>query len=188
MQEISLTGHSQGIGKALHTTLSKNFIVKGYSRSNGYNIATEEGRQSIFDNSSNASIFINNAHYSNAQTELFTLFFGNWMYDETKTIVNISSQSKYPGQSVNWSGYSAYKASLNHQAYLCAFKTDRACRIITINPGLVKTSMTLSAQESKKKMLTPEEVADTVHWVITQPQHIEIGELSLWYKSSDQSR
>ena len=188
MTEITLTGHTKGIGKALHTTLSQNFNVKGYSRSNGYDISTEKGRQIIFDESYNANIFINNAYHSNAQTELFTLFFENWMYDENKTIVNISSQSKYPGQSVNWSGYSAYKASLNHQAYLCAFKTDRKCRIITINPGLVKTQMTSDAQKTGKGMITPEEVAEAVIWAVSQPQHIEIGELSLWYKSPDQSR
>lgn len=186
--EITLTGHTKGIGKALQKTLSSNFNVKGYSRSNGYDISTPEGRNKIFASSKNADIFINNAYHSNSQIELFTLFFQNWLEDETKTIVNISSQSKYPGQSVNWSGYSAYKAALNHQAYLCAFKTNRKCRIISINPGLVKTDMTLDAQKTKKGMLTPEEVAQAVKYAIELPQHIEIGELSLWYKSPDQSR
>ena len=116
------------------------------------------------------------------------MLFEKWIYDETKTIVNISSQSKYTGMSKNWSGYSAYKASLNHQAYLCGFNTDRKCRIITINPGLVKTDMTKSAQQLNKGMLTPKEVAEAVKWTLQQPQHIEIGELSLWYKSPDQSR
>lgn len=188
MKEITLTGHTKGIGKALHKTLSENFNVKGYSRSNGYDISTPKGREKVFELSSYADIFINNAYYSNAQTELFTLFFENWMYHEDKTIVNISSQSKYPGMSKNWSGYSAYKASLNHQAYLCAFKTDRKCRIITINPGLVRTGMTLPAQKEGKNMLTPLEIAEAVKWAIKLPQHIEVGELSLWYKSPDQSR
>ena len=188
MLEVSLTGHTKGIGEALHRTLSSKFIVKGYSRTNGYDISSSEGRQHIFESSKHSDIFINNAYYSNSQTELFTLFFENWLYDENKTIVNISSQSKYPGMSKNWSGYSAYKASLNHQAYLCGFKTDRKCRIITVNPGLVRTSMTLDAQQSNKGMLTAEEVAQAVDWAISLPQHIEIGELSLWYKSPDQSR
>lgn len=188
MLEVSLTGHTKGIGEALHNILSKNFKVKGYSRSNGYDISTPSGRLHIFDQSKDSDIFINNAYFSNAQTELFTIFFENWMYNENKTIVNISSQSKYPGMSKNWSGYSAYKASLNHQAYLCGFKTDRKCRIITINPGLVKTDMTLDAQKTGKGMISPQEVAEAVFWSISLPQHIEVGELSLWYKSPDQSR
>jgi hypothetical protein len=188
MLEISLTGHTKGIGKALYESLSTAYSVKGYSRSNNYDISTEDGRLEILNAAKNSNVFINNAYFENAQTELFTLFFTEWIYDENKTIVNISSQSKYPGMSKNWSGYSAYKASLNHQAYLCGFKTDRKCRIITINPGLVKTNMTLSTQKTGKGMLTSMEVASAVKWAIETPQHIEIGELSLWYKSPDQSR
>lgn len=188
MFKIALTGHTKGIGKAIADVLSENHKVDGFSRDNGFDISTEEGRFDILKKSYNSDVFINNAFHSNAQTELFTLFFKNWMYDGSKTIVNISSQSKYPGQSVNWSGYSAYKASLNHQAYLCAFKTERKCRIITINPGLVKTDLTSETQRSLKGMLSPKEVADTVKYTIELPQHIEVGELSLWYKSPDQSR
>lgn len=188
MRKVTITGHTKGIGQAIHEALSKEYTVEGFSRSNGYDISTIEGRLRLLEVSKDSNIFINNAFSSNAQTELFTLFFEEWMYEEDKTIVNISSQSKYPGMSKNWSGYSAYKASLNHQAYLCAFKTDRKCRIITINPGLVRTDMTLNAQTVNKGMITPKEVANSVKWALGQPQHIEIGELSLWYKSPDQSR
>lgn len=188
MLNIALTGHTRGIGKSISKVLAKDHTVNGYSRTNGFDISSQDGRFDILKNCYNSDVFINNAYSSNAQTELFTLFFKNWMYDESKTIVNISSQSKYPGQSVNWSGYSAYKASLNHQAYLCAFKTDRKCRIITINPGLVKTDLTSETQLTSKGMLSPEEVAQTVKYVIELPQHIEVGELSLWYKSPNQSR
>ena len=188
MLKVSITGHSKGIGKAISDTLNKTYLIHGFSRSNGYDISTPNGRDLILNKGKASDIFINNAYYQNAQTELFTLFFEEWMHDESKTIVNISSQSKYPGMSRNWSGYSAYKASLNHQAYLCGFKTNRKCRIITINPGLVKTGMTIDAQKNSKGMITPVEVATAVKWTISQPQHIEIGELSLWYKSPDQSR
>ena len=41
---------------------------------------------------------------------------------KTKTIVNISSLSKYPGVSGNQSGYSAHKAALSHHACLLMFK------------------------------------------------------------------
>ena len=70
MLEVSLTGHTKGIGEALHRTLSNKFIVKGYSRSNGYDISSPEGRHHIFESSKHSDIFINNAFYSNSQTEL----------------------------------------------------------------------------------------------------------------------
>lgn len=188
MLKVALTGHTKGIGKAIFSTLTGKYLIKGFSRTNGYDISTPLGRNKILQESINSDIFINNAYQDNSQVELFTLLFENWMYSENKTILNISSQSKYPGMSKNWSGYSAYKAALNHQSYLCAFKTDRKCRIITINPGLVKTQMTESAQAVNKPMISPIEVANAVDWVLSLPQHIEVGELSLWYKSPDQSR
>ena len=32
-------------------------------------------------------------------------------------------------------------------------------------------------------MLSPEEVADTVKWVIEKPANIEIGDLGIWHPS-----
>ena len=114
------------------------------------------------------------------QMTLLNRFWELWKYDETKTIVNMVSLSKYPGLSGNDTGYSAMKAALYHQAFLLMFSDkERKCRMININPGYVRTEMTAHVDQSVN-MLTPEECADVIAYAVNLPQHIEIGELSVW--------
>jgi len=51
--------------------------------------------------------------------------------------------------------------------------------MINVNPGYVETDMTQKLH-GKTNMLTAKETADAIAWAINQPQHVEIGELSLW--------
>ena len=53
--------------------------------------------------------------------------------------------------------------------------------MININPGFVDTDMIsgIPGIENKNK-ITANECADAIVWAINQPQHIEIGELSIW--------
>ena len=175
--KIAITGHSRGIGKELYDIFDGKHQVEGFSRSNGFDIATQH--QLIARSVKNCDVFVNNAWSGYHQIDLLNTVFDSWKDDETKTIVNISSLSKYPGLSGNTTGYSASKAALSHQAFLLMFKTDRKCRIININPGYVKTDMTKKVHDTAS-MLTAKECADAIAWTINQPQHIEIGELSLW--------
>ena len=117
------------------------------------------------------------------QVEILLKLYNVWKKHKTKTIVNINSISKYPGVSGNLTGYSAHKAALWHTAQQLMFKeTDRRCRILNINPGYVKTDMTLP-KHNQFEMLSAEECADKIAWAINQPQHIEIGELTLYRTS-----
>ena len=177
--KIAITGHSKGIGKACYDILEKDNEVHGFSRSNGYDIT--ENFNAIVHAVKNCDVFINNAWHNYIQIDLLNAIFNKWKDNENKTIVNISSLSKYPGLSGNQTGYSATKDALSHQAFLLMFKTDRKCRMININPGFVDTDMIsgIPGIENKNK-ITANECADAIVWAINQPQHIEIGELSIW--------
>lgn len=177
--KIAITGHTKGIGKACFDLLSKEHEVVGFSRSNGYHLVDQYN--SIVRGVKNCDVFVNNAYQGFTQIALLNSIFDEWKDDPNKTIVNISSLSKYPGLSGNTTGYSASKAALSHQAFVLMFKTNRKCRIININPGYVDTDMiaNLPNIENKSK-LTAEECANAIVWAINQPQHIEIGELSIW--------
>ncbi len=176
--KIAITGHSKGIGKACFDNLSANHDVVGFSRSNGYDISKTRIIDQIVNESLECDVFINNAYYSISQVDILNRLWHYWRRDKSKTIVNLSSLSKYPGLSGNQSGYSAHKAALSHQAFLLMFKTDRKCRMINVNPGWVETDMTKHVENAN--MLTADECANAIVWAIEQPQHIEIGELSLW--------
>ncbi len=175
--KIAITGHSKGIGKALYDTLSAEHEVEGFSRSNGFDI---QNTNLIVRAVKGFDVFVNNAYFDLKQVDILNSLWQKWKYDETKTIVNISSMSKYPGLSGNETGYSAHKAALSHQAFLLMFSDrQRKCRMINVNPGYVETNMT-SSNHGKVNMLTPEESVQPIAFAINQPQHIEIGELSIW--------
>ena len=60
--------------------------------------------------------------------------------------------------------------------------TAKKCRITTINPGYTNTDL-VARLVNEVNMLSPEEVANTVKWVIEQPAHIEVGDLGIWHPS-----
>ena len=175
--KIALTGHTSGIGKALYDILSKDHEMVCFSRTNGYDISKLTIIDQIIQESLECDVFINNAYYSLSQVNILNKLWHFWKRDKTKTIVNISSLSKYPGVSGNQSGYSAHKAALSHQAFLLMFKGSRKCRMINVNPGYVESKMTEGVTAN---MLTAPECAEQIAHAINLPQHIEVGELSLW--------
>jgi|TARA_B110000093_G_scaffold96311_1_gene103853 NADP-dependent 3-hydroxy acid dehydrogenase YdfG len=154
--KISITNSNRGLGLALSKRFEKSLLVKN----------VVDG----FDESSD--VFINNRHNSFKQTELLMEVFNKWK-DTEKTIVNIVSRSKYPNISKGYM-YSASKASLSHLSNNLRFVSDKKCRIIDINPGLL---------ESELPSLSYEEIVDTIEYCINLPIHIEVGEISIWHKT-----
>ena len=75
--KIAITGHTNGIGKSIFDELASNskdspnmHDVIGFSLSTGYNISIPEDRARIIEESSDCSVFINNAFdYSKWPTE-----------------------------------------------------------------------------------------------------------------------
>lgn len=90
-----------------------------------------------------------------------------------KTIVNIISRSKYPNISKGYL-YSASKAALSHLSNNLRLNSDKQCRIIDINPGLL---------ESDLPSLKYRDIVDAIEYCIYLPSHIEVGELSIWHKT-----
>ena len=189
--KIAITGHSKGIGKACFDLLSKEHNVIGFSRSNGFNIKEPK---KIFSASVGCDVFINNAYIMNTddQLNLFKIFFKEWKDNPNKFIVNIGSKSKYypynpnmPNLTTNFrssKGYNDSKTELAKVIYDKQLFTPKKCRISNINPGYTNTDL-IARLVNKVNMLSPQEVANTVKWVIEQPKHIEVGDLGIWHPS-----
>jgi hypothetical protein len=80
-----VTGHTSGIGKIIYDHfLSKGWEVIGMSRSNGYNIVTDQKR--VIDDSVGCDIFVNCAYDGTAQLELLDA-----LHDKVKNIIVIGS-------------------------------------------------------------------------------------------------
>lgn len=84
----ALTGHTNGIGKALFNKLEN---VQGFSKSTGYDINDKNHRKQIIDQCENIDVFINNVHDNFAQTYMLLEMFYAWK-DTNKTIINVGSE------------------------------------------------------------------------------------------------
>lgn len=171
---VAVTGHTRGIGQAISTLLQENNCnVLGFSKSNGYDIATHCAE--IVSASADCDVFINNAYSDEnilAQTNLFNKVFALWRYED-KTIVNINSRTHYGNAS---KPYAKGKKMLHREAFIAINHLDRRCKIINISPGYVSTDRVKSV--TGYNMLSLDEIAYYIKWAIDQP--VEIGELSLW--------
>tara|TARA_B100001094_G_scaffold184346_1_gene178581 strand:+ start:1994 stop:2488 length:495 start_codon:yes stop_codon:yes gene_type:complete len=148
--KISITNKDRGLGKELSSRFDD--VVEGFDK--------------------NTDVFINNRHDSFNQTKLLMKAFDEWKYTD-KTIINIGSRSKYPNISKGFM-YSTSKAALNHLSNNLRLNSDKTCRIIDVNCGLL---------ESELPSLTYKEMTEIIVWCINQPKHIEIGEISVWEKT-----
>ena len=148
--KISITNKDRGLGKELSSRFDN--VVEGFDK--------------------NADVFINNRHDSFNQTKLLMKAFDEWKYTD-KTIINIGSRSKYPNISKGFM-YSTSKAALNHLSNNLRLNSDKTCRIIDVNCGLL---------ESELPSLTYKEITEIIVWCINQPKHIEIGEISVSEKT-----
>ena len=79
-------------------------------------------------------------------------------------------------------GYNDNKTDLAEVTYDKQLFTPKKCRITNINPGYTNTDL-VARLVNEVNMLSPEEVADTVKWVIEKPANIEIGDLGIWHPS-----
>lgn len=95
--KIAITGNSSGIGYELdvYISLTTNHEVRGFSKSNGYNIATNNGEdvvQAILEY--DPDVVFNNAYYPKSQNNILARLYDEWK-DQNKIIINTGSISGY---------------------------------------------------------------------------------------------
>lgn len=89
--KIALTGHSRGFGPYVQRALENlGHEIIGFSRSNGYDLSTQEGRSAALKDSQDCDVFINNSTIGGYQSTLLA----GWALMNQSThqkIINISS-------------------------------------------------------------------------------------------------
>ncbi len=89
---IGITGDSIGIGKSLKDMLvADGHTVKGFSRSNGYDISIPEVQNKVIEQITDCDIFFNNAYAGTAQSAMLTKIIPLWR-NTNKLIVNLNSK------------------------------------------------------------------------------------------------
>lgn len=161
---IVITGHSKGIGKELYNYfIYKGHTVYGFSRSNGYDISTEEGINSILEHAVDCDVFINNAYAPQGQTALLNEMLHRWQNSD-KTIINISSKATLMPADQLPEFMKEYVAEKNDQHNIIAQQIFTSTpQVINVTLGLVDTEM---SEIFKSKKMNAKDVAEFVYTLV----------------------
>ena len=143
-KKIAITGHTKGIGNGLQNIfLSNSLNVKGFSRSNSYDISKIDVIDSIIEETLDYEVFINNAYYENHQEIIAKKWFESHQ-DKNHLLVNISSIAPIANQYIDkryvHTKYGDYKTNLDKLSWDINF-ANKSARCINICPALVDTNM-----------------------------------------------
>lgn len=175
MKKVGITGHTSGIGKACYDEFQKqNFDVFGYSRGNGYPL--ESSLEKIANSVIEFDIFINNAYDEYHQVTLLYKLYDRWK-DQEKIIFNISSIAS-DGNRFMCHPYSVHKAALDKACQQLQNVRESKLKIVNLRPGWVDTPM-IKNKNIEAKKLEPMDITNIIFWIMNQPPHVYIKEISL---------
>lgn len=169
--KIGITGHTRGIGKALHDVFAKqNYLVKGFSTSNGFDISDDESRIQIIDEIEDFDIFINNAYHKTGQTLLLEKAIDSWK-DKNKLIINISSKMIYYTRE----GFEDYiSAKIDQNKIVRDRMFTNTPKILNIIVGAVDTDMAKIWQSDK---INPTDLAKFIYDMVQYQNLLAIQEV-----------
>ncbi len=171
--KVVVTGHTKGIGKSIFDLLDKKgHNVIGLSRSNGFDISdTPKAIEDII--STNPDVFINNAYYDQAQTNILKKVYSKWKFKD-KLIVNMCSiAALIPSDHEDY--YMEYASDKRQQREFCQEVNfdyskkdfmDVKCKLTNLNFDYVKTKFKSKHDKRKFPNLLPEEIANFVLFII----------------------
>ncbi len=170
---VIVTGHSKGLGKAIAEYFqNQGHEVVGFSRSNGFDISTEEVRNSIVEELKSCDVFINNAYAPVAQKDLLVKAIELWK-NTSKTIVNINSKSiMMPYHPDDLKEYASDKQA--QQKIVKDRIFNARPHIMNVTPGLVDTEM---ASSFKSKKLDPTSVAKLIYTLLEFKNDVAVQDI-----------
>lgn len=174
--KVAVTGHTSGIGKEIYQYCQfHGALVKGYSRSNGFDL--KEGTGDKIINAilrDDPEIVFNHAWYPRAQNKILKILHTQWVKKE-KVIINTGSATCY--YSIGASIYESDKAELRD--YCIAKATDypykNKCRLHNVSMGWTNSKI-LNGVENGEYFIDPYEAA-LVLINLAQPQNYVMSEV-----------
>lgn len=170
--KIAIIGHTRGIGKAIANLYkSKKYEVIGLSRSNGYDLVSEQ--EKIMDKIDGCDYVVINAHAGRGQLNLLKRIYGLYAFDKMKVAVITSTSGTDEGEDFNefkiWNKfeYVQYceikKELIKYVSELQEELLRKPLSVYDICPDVVDTDMTEGLWEDLPK-LSVEEVAEAVRY------------------------
>jgi len=180
--KIAITGHSSGIGEEIYNILDltmPDVELRGYSKSNGWNLASNDGDDIINDIIDyDPDVVFNNAYYPKIQNKILEVLYNTWK-DQSKVIINTGSISGHLGHSTledqmdSMSGdYIIDKKNLSNFCIANSFNyyATNKTRIQNVSLGFTNTPLLTRAihQPDQTNMINCEDAAffmvDLIEW------------------------
>ena len=163
--KIAITGHSSGIGQELDTiiSLTTDHTVQGYSKSNGCNIADNDGEDLIQELLEyDPDVFFNNAYYPKIQNRLLERLYDEWK-DKSKIIISTGSISGYL-KGILLDDNSDYVNDKRELADFCIrngfnYPYANKTRLHNISFGFVDTPLLGPPSEDRKHLIDSQQAA-----------------------------
>ena len=169
MQKVVISGHCNGIGKAIADKLSLQYLVHGYDISLGQDLTNRDILHSFLNDCADADIIILNAYTTKQHEELLDIY--SLFKDEDKHCIimgTISTDSFHPEIPP---AYIEDKSKLE-EVFELIFSQDSTLRVSMIRPYWVKTQLTKNVLKESDRVLAAEEVAEAISYVIESDIHI----------------
>ena len=186
MKKILITGsRNYGLCEAmckLFDTMS-DIEYETASRSNGYQLDTNEGQKKLAEHyiNGNFDIFINNSAIWKFQQVMIVEGVFNAMEEADRKghIINIGSTADTGVKGRSWR-YPTEKKALKAYNRDLTYKAMGGSNIKTtlISPGSLTTSSVMK-KHPDRKLIDVEYIAELVVWAINQPEYINVNELSI---------
>ena len=179
--KIANTGHSSGIGEEIYNILDltmPDVELRGYSKSNGWNLASNDGDDIINDIIDyDPDVVFNNAYYPKLQNKVLEVLYDTWK-DKDKAILNTGSISGYFGHNLvddttqYATDYITDKYALSHFCITNSFNwyAKNKTRIQNVSFGFVNTPLLTRTihQPDQTNMINCEDAAffmvDLIEW------------------------
>ena len=186
MKKILITGsRNYGLCEAmckLFDTMS-DIEYETASRSNGYQLDTNEGQKKLAEHyiNGNFDIFINNSAIWKFQQVMIVEGVFNAMEEADRKghIINIGSTADTGVKGRSWR-YPTEKKALKAYNRDLTYKAMGGSNIKTtlISPGSLTTPSVMK-KHPDRKLIDVEYIAELVAWAINQPEYINVNELSI---------
>jgi len=188
--KIAITGHSSGIGQAIHRQLmisSDDTEFKLFSRDNGYDLALDY--QTVIDEivEWDADVVFNNAwaYGNNAQPEILKALHAKWS-DRDKVIISTGSCTAYYWQGEI--GDNLYVQDKKELIDYCIRSSvewpwKNKCRCQVVSFGYVQTAM-VEGSEYYDEFITADEAAEIMIDLI-EPKNYLIPEIMVTHRFFD---
>jgi len=170
--KVSITGHTESLGKSIFENLSQKHSVSGYSKSTGWDFDDDNVMDRMIEEVGSSDVFINSAFH--CQWLILPKVIDKFKFNEDKLIINIGSFHSYTQPDDD---YGKIKNLLKQMCFDAQADPEIKCRVVNISPSLISRTNASIGKESIA-MLSTNDVCRVINFIIDSPPHFLVNEMA----------